>query len=107
MSQFDIQRLFEQAKAMQQKMSAAQGELGKKLVTGQSGGGMVTVTANGLLEVISIRIDPLCVDNRDVKMLEDLVMAATNQALREARSLAERELGLVAGLGSLLGGPTP
>jgi DNA-binding YbaB/EbfC family protein len=107
MSQFDIQSLFEQAKAMQQKMSAAQAELGKKTVTGQSGGGMVTVTANGLLEVVSIRLDPLCVDNRDVKMLEDLVTAAANQALREARALAERELGSVSGLGSLLGGGTP
>jgi len=107
MSQFDLNALFEQAKAMQQKMQAAQAELGKKTVTGQAGGGMVTVTVNGLFEVTSIKLDPLCVDNRDVKMLEDLIVAATNQAIREARSMAERELGAVTGMGNMLGGFQP
>ena len=88
-------------------MAGAQAELAKKTVTGQSGGGMVTVTANGILEIVSVRLDPLCVDNRDVKMLEDLIFAATNQALREARALAERELGSVTGVEGLLGGLRP
>jgi DNA-binding YbaB/EbfC family protein len=104
MSQFDLNALLEQAKSMQEKMQAAQAELGKKSVTGQAGGGMVTVTVNGLLELTSIKLDPLCVDARDIKMLEDLITAATNQALREARSLAERELGAASGLGNMLGG---
>ena len=104
MSDLDLQHLFEQLREVQQKVAAAQGELAKKAVSAESGGGMVTVTVNGALEVVSVKLDPLCVDNRDVKMLEDLMVAATNKALREARAMAERELGQVSGLGSLLGG---
>jgi len=104
MSQFDMEKLLEQAKALQTKIASVQQELGRKTVTGQSGGGLVTVTANGLLEVVSIKLDPICVDNRDVKMLEDLVLAATNQALREARTLGEREMSSATGMGGLMGG---
>lgn len=103
MSQFDLERLFEQAKALQQRVAATQAELGAKTVVGEAGGGMVSVTVNGLLEVVAIKLDPVCVDNRDVKMLEALVVSATNKALREARALAERELGGAAGLGAMLG----
>lgn len=104
MSQFDLEKLFEQAKSMQERLASVQQELGRKTVTGQAGGGMVTVEANGLLEVTSIKLEPQCVDPRDIRMLEDLIVAATNQALREARSMAEREMGAAAGLfGSGLG----
>lgn len=100
MGSFDLDSLLSQAKVMQQRLAEAQGELAKKTVVGESGGGMVRVTVNGRLEVVSIKLDPLCVDNRDVRMLEDLVMLAMNQAMREARALAERELGgLARGLG--------
>lgn len=104
MSQFDMSQLFEQAKVLQERLAKVQAELGNKTVTGQAGGGMVTVTANGLQQVVAVRLDPLCVDNRDVKMLEDLITAATNQALREAKELAERELGSGTGLAGMLGG---
>lgn len=103
MSQFDMGQILEQAKQMQAQMQKAQEELGKKTVTGESGGGMVTVTANGRLEIVSIKLDPICVDARDVGMLEDLIVAATNQALASARALAERELGAASGLGAGLG----
>ncbi len=107
MSELDLQQLFSQLQGIQQKFAAAQGELAKKSVTAEAGGGMVTVTVNGLLEVVSVRLDPLCVDSRDVKMLEDLITAATNKALREARAMAEREMGsMTGGLSSLLGGGT-
>ena len=89
---------------MQQKLADAQAELAKKTVTGQSGGGMVTVTMNGQQQVVSVKLDPLCVDARDVPMLQDLILAAMNQALRESRTLAEQALGAAAGLGGLPGG---
>lgn len=98
MSQFDLEKVFEQARAMQERMEGAKKDLAEKTVTGESGGGMVKVVANGLLEINSISIEPQCVDARDVQMLEDLIVAATNQALREARALAEREMGAAAGL---------
>jgi DNA-binding YbaB/EbfC family protein len=107
MSQFDLNALFEQAQNMQKKISEAQTALAKKTVTGQAGGGMVTVTVNGAMEVVGVKLEPQCVDPRDIRMLEDLILAATNQAVREARSMMERELSAVSGLGGMLGGLTP
>lgn len=107
MSQVDLEKLFEQARSLQQKMQEAQAALGRRTVTAQAGGGLVTVTANGLREIVSITLDPLCVDNRDVKMLEDLVVAATNQALREAGELAQREMAGIAGIPPGFGGLVP
>jgi DNA-binding YbaB/EbfC family protein len=98
MSTLDLTKLFEQAQQLQRRLAEAQGDLAKRTVTAEAGGGLVSVTANGLLEVVAIKLDPICVDSRDVKMLEDLVLLATNKALREARALAERELGGLAGL---------
>ena len=99
MSTLDLGKLFEQAQQLQKRLADAQGDLAKRTVTAEAGGGLVAVTANGLLEIVAIKLDPLCVDNRDVRMLEDLVLLATNKALREARALAERELGGLAGGG--------
>jgi DNA-binding YbaB/EbfC family protein len=103
MSEFDLNGLFEQARAMQQKLADAQARLGARQVTAQAGGGMVTVTANGQLQVVSVKLDPLCVDPKEIRMLEDLIAAATNQALRDARAMAERELGAAAGVPGLSG----
>jgi len=97
-SQFDLNALMEQARALQQKLADAQARLASRTVEGQAGGGMVTVTANGQQQVVSIKLEPQCVDARDIRMLEDLIVAAVNQALRESRSLAEHELGDAAGL---------
>lgn len=103
MSEFDMGQLLEQARQMQEQLARTQEKLGARTVTGQSGGGMVTVTVNGRLEVQSVKLDPICVDARDVGMLEDLIVAATNQAVTEARAMAERELGAASGLSSMLG----
>lgn len=89
--------LFRQAKAMQEKLAAAQEDLKRQLVTGASGGGMVTVTVTGGLEVKSVHIDPAAVDPEDVGMLEDLVQAAANDALARARDLMKNEFGALAG----------
>lgn len=97
MSQFDLGKLVEQARQMQERLAEVQEQLGRRTVTAQAGGGMVVVTANGRQELVSVKIEPACVDAKDVGMLEDLVLAATNQALREAKALAEREMGAVAG----------
>lgn len=88
------------AQKMQQDVARLQEELGGKKVEATSGGGMVTVVANGRQEVLSIKIDPQAVDPRDVGMLEDLVSAAVNQALTKAKELAQREMAaLTGGLG--------
>lgn len=102
MSQFDMGQILEQARQMQEQLKKSQEQLANKTVTGESGGGMVSVTANGRMELVSLKLDPICVDARDVGMLEDLVLAATNQALSKARALAEQEMGAAAGLGSML-----
>jgi hypothetical protein len=97
MSGVDLQKLLEQAQAVQRRMAEAQAGLAAKTVDAESGGGLVRVTANGRGEIVRLHLDPQCVDARDVRMLEDLVVAATNKALGEARALAERELGALAG----------
>lgn len=73
---------------LEEQLRATQEQLSARRVTGESGGGLVKVTVDGKGDVMEVRLDPLCVDSRDVAMLEALVRAATNQALAEARKLA-------------------
>jgi len=89
MAGFDLNALFQQAQQIQEQMKRAQEELARKEVTGTAGGGMVTVTANGRGELLKVQIDPKVVDPKDVAMLEDLVLAAVNSALRAAQQLAQ------------------
>src|SRR5438132_4290759 len=100
---FDVNELMQQAQAVQQKMQEAQERLAKKEVTGTAGGGMVIVTANGKGEILKVQIDKQAVDPRDVPMLEDLVLAAVNSALKAAQEAAAAENPL-AGLGGMLPG---
>ena len=86
--------LMKQAKKMQER---AQEELADLEVSATAGGGMVTVSANGKQEVLSIEIKPDAVDPDDVEMLEDLVLAATNEALRKASDAASEHMAKVAG----------
>ncbi len=95
-------KMLKQLQQMQARMSKIQEELGEKTVTGSAGGGMVTVVANGHQKVLSVAVKPEVVDPGDVDMLQDLVLAAVNDALEKARDLAARELGtLTGGLGGL------
>ena len=87
------QKMMKQVQEMQRKMAQAQEELANETVEASAGGGMVTVVMSGALEVREVRIDPEAVDPDDVEMLQDLVMAATNEALRSAQDLAQRKLG--------------
>lgn len=80
----NLQQLAQKAQKMQSEMDAAKAELEQKEYTATSGGGAVTVTVTGKMEIKSIEIKPEVVDPEDVEMLSDLVMAATNEALRTA-----------------------
>jgi nucleoid-associated protein EbfC len=97
----NMNQIMKQAQAMQRKLMQAQEELAQQEVSGQSGGGMVTaVVAGGGGEVKSITINPDAVDPDDVEMLQDMVVAAVNEALRNAKALEEEAMGgLTSGLG--------
>ncbi len=92
-----MQQLMKQVQQMQAKMEEMQAELEKKEVEGSSGGGMVTVVVNGKSDIISITIDPEVVDPEDVDMLQDLILAAVNEALEKAKALAEEKMGALTG----------
>jgi DNA-binding YbaB/EbfC family protein len=97
-----MQQLLKQAQKMQQEMLAAQEALKDEVVEASAGGGMVTVRVSGDLNVRSVTIDPQAVDPEDVELLQDMVLAATNEALRSAQELASSKLGAVTGgLGNL------
>ncbi len=90
-------KMLKQLQQMQARMTKIQEELGEKTVVGSAGGGMVTVTANGHQKVLRVAIKPEVVDPADVEMLQDLVLAAVNDATEKARELAQTELSAVTG----------
>ncbi|KRT62882.1 MAG: hypothetical protein XU10_C0019G0049 [Chloroflexi bacterium CSP1-4] len=89
--------LAKMAQQMQAEMARVQGELETLTVQGSAGGGAVMATVTGKQELVSIAIDPDVVDPADVEMLQDLVTAAVNDALRTARSEAERRMAAITG----------
>ena len=89
---FDLGALLERAQAVQQQLVQAQAEAAEQVVEGQSGGGVVKVQATGAGKLVSVSIDPEVVDD-DVGMLEDLVLAAANDALTRAQELNQSLLG--------------
>jgi DNA-binding YbaB/EbfC family protein len=93
----DIANMMKQAQAMQAKMQEVQDEVGQKTVEATTGGGAVTVTANGKGEFQSLKIDPALLKDGDVEMLEDLVLAAVNEAHRRAEEMMKSALSRVAG----------
>ena len=86
-------QLMKQAQKFQAKMTKIQDEVGEKTVEASAGGGMVSVVANGKQDLLSIKIDREVVDPEDVEMLEDLVMAAVNDALTQARDMMNEGMG--------------
>jgi DNA-binding YbaB/EbfC family protein len=102
-------QVMEQARSVQNQVADTQEKVKEIIVEGSSGGGLVKVVAAGDGRIQSVRIDPVAVDKRDVEMLEDLVTAAVNDALRRSKELVEKEMGKVAGgmdlgpLGDMLG----
>lgn len=93
----NMQKMMKQVQKMQAEMVKIQEALGGMTVEGTAGGGYVTVTANGHQEILSIKIDPEVVNPEDIEMLEDMVLAAVNDAMRKAQELAATEMGKVTG----------
>ncbi|MCG3778177.1 MAG: Nucleoid-associated protein [Nitrospira sp.] len=89
--------ILKQAQAMQAQMAKVQEQASVKTVTGTAGGGSVTVTANGAMQLLSIVIDPEVVKSGDVEMVQDLVMVASNDALHKAREMMANEMKAVTG----------
>jgi hypothetical protein len=93
----NLQQILQMGQQVQARMSQLQTELSSKTVTCSSGGGMVTVTADGKGKLRTIKIDPSVVQPDDVEMLEDLVLAAVNEAQNRANALYEDEMRKAAG----------
>ncbi|MCJ7458198.1 MAG: YbaB/EbfC family nucleoid-associated protein [candidate division Zixibacteria bacterium] len=89
--------MMKQVQKMQAKMEEVQKELENKRVEGTSGGGMVKVIANGKQEILEIKIDPEVVNKEDVEMLEDLVLAAVNQAREKSVEIQNEEMAKLTG----------
>jgi hypothetical protein len=101
----DMNKLMKQAQQMQSKMAKMQEELEKKTIESTAGGGVVKVVVNGKQELVDLQIDPDAVDPEDVEMLEDLVLAAVNQGMREMQEMVNKEMGKVTGGMNLPGMP--
>jgi len=89
----NMQNMMKQMQKMQKKMAEAQEELGEKKIEGTAGGGMVTVIVTGHKEIVDVIIKPEVVDPDDIDMLQDLVLAATNDALKKAEELTNQTMG--------------
>ena len=98
----NVNKMMQQVQQMQQQMQQAQEELARETVTASAGGGAVKATMTGDMHLESIAIEPDAVDPEDVEMLQDMVLAAVNEALASAQELASKKLGgITGGLGDL------
>jgi DNA-binding YbaB/EbfC family protein len=91
-TKFDLGGLLQQAKQLQERLASVQDEIASRTAEGRAGGGMVTAVANGRLEILRVHIDPSLLAAPDQEMLQDLVVAAVNEALRAARALIAEEM---------------
>ena len=94
---FDLGGLLQQAKQLQERLTSVQDEIASRTAEGRAGGGMVTAVVNVRLEVLRVTIDPTLLESPDREMLQDLVVAATNEAIRAARALIADEMQKVTG----------
>ncbi len=93
----NMQSLMRQVQKMQKKITALQEELAQRTVEASAGGGMVTAVVNGKQEVVSIKIDPEVVNPEDIEMLQDLIVAAVNEALRRSQEMVQEEMSKITG----------
>ncbi len=93
----NLGNIMQQAKKIQERLANVQEEMAEKTIEGSAGGGMVTVVANGRQEVMSIKIEPEVVNADDVEMLQDLVQAAVNDALRKSQEMVQEEMAKITG----------
>ncbi|WP_373284277.1 YbaB/EbfC family nucleoid-associated protein [Priestia taiwanensis] len=89
----NMNKMMKQMQQMQKKMVQAQEELAVTVIEGTAGGGMVTVVANGQKQILEVKIKEEVVDPEDIEMLQDLVLAATNDALKKVDELSEKTMG--------------
>ena len=101
----NMNQLLKQAQQMQAEMAKAQEQLKEEIVEASAGGGTVKVTMTGDLQLREIKIDPAAIDPEEPELLEDMVTAAVNEALRSAQELASSRLGGIAGMPGLPGMP--
>ncbi len=99
----NMNKVLKQVQKMQEEMERVQEELATREVTHSSGGGMVTATVNGKQELVDIDISPEAVDEKDIEMLEDLIISAVNGALAESLKVAQEAMSKVAGMGGIPG----
>jgi hypothetical protein len=92
-----MNEMLRQAQMMQNKIARVQEEVALKTVSANSGGGMVTVVANGKQEIVTLKIEPQVVDPKEVEMLQDLVVAAINSALKASQDMVNQEMSKVTG----------
>ncbi|MBP1721758.1 MAG: hypothetical protein H6Q45_370 [Deltaproteobacteria bacterium] len=93
----DLGSIMKQAQKIQAQIAKMQEELSSRTVEASAGGGMITVVANGKQEVVSIRIEPEVIDASDREMLQDLVVAAVNEALRKSQEMVSEEMKKITG----------
>jgi len=104
MSKKMLGNLMKQAQMMQEKIQKAQEEAATKTAEATAGGGMVTAVANGAMEIVSVKIEKEVVDPDDIDMLQDLVTAACNEALKKAQEMMSEEMSKITGGMGLPGG---
>ncbi|RYD04273.1 hypothetical protein N752_15630 [Desulforamulus aquiferis] len=93
----NMNKMMKQVQKMQADMAKMQEELANRTVESTAGGGVIKVVANGKQEIVSIEIKPEAVDPDDVEMLQDLILAAVNEALRQSQEMVSKEMGKLTG----------
>ena len=97
MAGMNMQQMMKQARKMQEQLAAAEDNLKTQTVDTSAGGGMVKVTMTGDMKIESIKIDPDACDPEDAEMLQDMIMAAVNEAIRSVGELANKQMGAITG----------
>jgi nucleoid-associated protein EbfC len=97
---FDLNAMMKQVQQMQSEMTEAQEKLKDEVVEASAGGGMVKVKMSGDLRLLEVAIDPEAIDPEDAELLQDMVLAAVNEAIRSAQELATSKMGNLPGLGA-------
>ena len=93
----DLKNMMKQVQDIQGRINSMQTELAEKTVEASSGGGMVSVTANGKQEILSLNFSPEIIDSNDISMLQDLITAAVNTALKSSKEMMQEELSKITG----------
>ncbi len=97
MAGMNMQQMMKQARKMQEQLAAAEDNLKTQTVDASAGGGMVKVTMSGDMKLESITIDPDALDPEDIEMLQDMILAAVNEAIRSVGELANKQMGAITG----------